>query len=263
MSRDPDEESDDFRTSVDLYADATTHRDRTRRALPAQKSREQAQRQKSAAFAGENSRALDNTALQTQGRIGWLEYQGFMKPEKYRKLFLLFLTGMLALHVIVAWRSRELIRKGYPDFTALYSAGKIVGQGLRKQLYDSQTQYRIQQEFAAGVSIRQGPLPYIHPPWEALIFVPRLLAGTRTLPVSPGIASHIHPVASQKTKSAARICSRSFRSGNGLSCHDWLERGANLSLIRVACRDRDGAWCDRSRRHAQFARPAPYFSRGA
>src|SRR5207244_10293872 len=70
------------------------------------------------------------------------------------------------------WRSRELIRKGYPDFTALYSAGKIVREGVRKQLYHSQTQYRIQQEFAAGVSIRQGPLPYIHPPWEALLFVP-------------------------------------------------------------------------------------------
>jgi Glycosyltransferase family 87 len=95
-----------------------------------------------------------------------------MKPERYKKLLLLFLAGMLALHVVVAWRSRELIRKGYPDFTALYSAGKIVGQGLRKQLYDSRTQYRIQQEFAAGVSIRQGPLPYIHPPWEALLFVP-------------------------------------------------------------------------------------------
>ncbi len=94
-----------------------------------------------------------------------------MKPEKY-KLLLLFLAGMLSLHLVVAWRSRELVRKGYPDFTALYSAGKIVRQGLRKQLYDSQTQYRIQQEFAAGVSIRQGPLPYIHPPWEALVFVP-------------------------------------------------------------------------------------------
>src|SRR6266480_8028945 len=95
-----------------------------------------------------------------------------MKPEKYKKLLLLFLAGMLSLHIAVAWRSRDLVRKGYPDFTALYSAGKIVREGLSKQLYDSQTQYRIQQEFAAGVSIRQGPLPYIHPPWEALVFVP-------------------------------------------------------------------------------------------
>jgi hypothetical protein len=95
-----------------------------------------------------------------------------MDPKKYKKLFVLFLTGMFLLHIIVACRSRDLVRKGYPDFTALYSAGKIVSQGLGNQLYDSRTQYRIQQEFAAGVSIRQGPLPYIHPPWEALILVP-------------------------------------------------------------------------------------------
>lgn len=95
-----------------------------------------------------------------------------MKPEKYKKLLLLFLAGMLSLHIVVAWRSRDLVGKGYPDFTALYSAGKIVREGLGSQLYDTQTQYRIQQEFASGVSIRQGPLPYIHPPWEALLFVP-------------------------------------------------------------------------------------------
>ena len=95
-----------------------------------------------------------------------------MKPWKYKKLMMLFLAGMLFLHIVVVWRSRDLIRNGYPDFTALYSAGKIVRQGLGSQLYDSQTQFRAQQEFAAGVSIRQGPLPYIHPPWEALLLVP-------------------------------------------------------------------------------------------
>jgi len=95
-----------------------------------------------------------------------------MNPKKYKKFLLIFLVGMLSLHIVVTWRSRDLVRKGYPDFTALYSAGKILRQGLGRQLYDSQTQFRIQQEFAAGVSIRQGPLPYIHPPWEALLLVP-------------------------------------------------------------------------------------------
>ena len=97
---------------------------------------------------------------------------GFMKPKTCKKLLLLFLAGMLSLHVVVAWRSWDLARKGYPDFTAFYSAGKIVREGLGRQLYDSQTQYHIQQEFAAGVSIRQGALPYNHPPFEAIIFAP-------------------------------------------------------------------------------------------
>src|SRR5437773_11185140 len=72
----------------------------------------------------------------------------------------------------MAWNSRDLIRKGYPDFTIFYSAGKILREGLGVKLYDESTQYRIQQEFAAGVSIRQGPLPYNHPPFEALLFLP-------------------------------------------------------------------------------------------
>ena len=89
-----------------------------------------------------------------------------------RPVLALFLAGMLSLHLLLAWQSRDLVRKGYPDFTIFYCAGKIVRQGLGPKLYDEPTQYRIQQEFAAGVSIRQGPLPYNHPPFEALIFVP-------------------------------------------------------------------------------------------
>src|SRR2546426_4294622 len=79
-----------------------------------------------------------------------------MKTRTFRMLLTLFLAGMLLLHLLLAWNAADLIRKGYPDFTIFYSAGKIVRQGLGAKLYDEQTQYRIQQEFAAGVSIRQG-----------------------------------------------------------------------------------------------------------
>jgi len=95
-----------------------------------------------------------------------------MKTHNPQTLLILFLAGMLSLHLLLAWSATDLIRKGYPDFTIFYSAGKILRQGLGTWLYDEQTQFRIQQEFAAGVSIRQGPLPYNHPPFEALIFVP-------------------------------------------------------------------------------------------
>ena len=101
--------------------------------------------------------------------------QPIAKPiakKKYRVLVLLFLAGMLSLHLIIAWDSIDLIRKGYPDFSTFYSGASIVRQGLGKQLYDEATQYRVQLQFAAGVSIRQGPLPYIHPPFEALLFIP-------------------------------------------------------------------------------------------
>jgi hypothetical protein len=95
-----------------------------------------------------------------------------MRKKKYKVFVFLFLAGMLPLHLVIAWNSIDLIRKGYPDFTTFYSGASIVRQGLGRQLYDEQTQYRVQQQFAAGVSIRQGPLPYIHPPFEALFFIP-------------------------------------------------------------------------------------------
>jgi hypothetical protein len=94
------------------------------------------------------------------------------QKKKYRPLLFLFLAGMLSLHLIIAWDSIDLIRKGYPDFTTFYSGASILRQGLRRQLYDEATQYRVQLQFAAGVSTRQGPLPYIHPPFEALLFIP-------------------------------------------------------------------------------------------
>jgi hypothetical protein len=95
-----------------------------------------------------------------------------MPNKKYRALLFLFLAGMLCLHLTIAWDAMDLIRKGYPDFTTFYSGASILRQGLGRQLYDEQTQYRVQLQFAAGVSIRQGPLPYIHPPFEALLFIP-------------------------------------------------------------------------------------------
>src|SRR5437868_14028208 len=95
-----------------------------------------------------------------------------MKRENLRGLLIIFLVSMVSLHVAIAWRARELVRRAYPDFTIFYSAGTILRRGLGHQLYDEATQFRIQQEFAAGVSIRQGPLPYNHPPFDALIFEP-------------------------------------------------------------------------------------------
>lgn len=89
-----------------------------------------------------------------------------------KRFLTLYFIGMTCLHVFVMWNASELIQKGYPDFTHMYAASKIVRLGLGRQLYDDATQYRVQQEFASGVSIRHGALPYNHPPYEALFFLP-------------------------------------------------------------------------------------------
>lgn len=83
-----------------------------------------------------------------------------------------YVAGVLAIHVLVIWNARSLIWKGYPDFTIYYSAGTIIRQGMGHRLYDDATQFRVQQEFAPQVATRLGALPFNHPPFEALLFVP-------------------------------------------------------------------------------------------
>ena len=78
----------------------------------------------------------------------------------------------LSLNVFMAWKDRGLVRKGYPDFTIFYSAGKMVRAGMASSLYDERVEYQTQLQFAPEVSVRHGALPYNHPPFEALWCVP-------------------------------------------------------------------------------------------
>jgi hypothetical protein len=79
---------------------------------------------------------------------------------------------MLGVHGFFLWSVRARIARGNADFTAYYTAGKMLREGRGAQLYDLRAQQAVQQEFAADSDIRRGPLPYIHPPFEALLFLP-------------------------------------------------------------------------------------------
>jgi Glycosyltransferase family 87 len=80
-------------------------------------------------------------------------------------------TGLF-LNLFMAWKDRDLVRKGYPDFTIFYSAGKMVRAGMASSLYEERVEFQTQLQFAPDVSVRHGALPYNHPPFEALLFVP-------------------------------------------------------------------------------------------
>jgi len=95
-----------------------------------------------------------------------------MKTTKLERAVVGYLVSLVLIHLVIFWNIRYKVGKGYSDFTIYYCAGRIVRQGLGHQLYDDQTQFRVQQEFAREVSIRQGPLPFNHPPFEALLFAP-------------------------------------------------------------------------------------------
>ena len=95
-----------------------------------------------------------------------------MKPRKITTSVTLFLFGTLLVHCFLLWQVHDVIARGYPDFTTFYMAGKMVRTGMGHELYDLAAEWRVQQEFAPWVAIRQAALPYMHAPFEALLFVP-------------------------------------------------------------------------------------------
>ncbi len=89
-------------------------------------------------------------------------------------VFLLALTLVNLAYVV---RLAPLLRKGYQDFTAFYTAGVVIRNGQSARLYDLVRQYDIQKQFAPDVAIRKGVLPYNHPSVEALVFAPLAYLG--------------------------------------------------------------------------------------
>ena len=80
------------------------------------------------------------------------------------------LLWMAVVNGAVLWNTRVQIRQGYGDFATFYTAGTLVRRGQSAELYSLAAQWKVQQEFASEVKIRQGPLPYLRPPFQALLF---------------------------------------------------------------------------------------------
>jgi hypothetical protein len=95
-----------------------------------------------------------------------------MKLAHLRLAGKVYVAGVLVIQLLVVWNARELILKGYPDFTIYYTAGTMVRQGNGHQLYDDRIQFEVQKHLAPQVTTRQGALPFNHPPFEALLFAP-------------------------------------------------------------------------------------------
>ena len=90
----------------------------------------------------------------------------------YRRVFVVLILSGVCLETYLLWAHRWDIPKGYADFTIFYSAANIVRSAQGKELYNEQIQYAAQLAAAPDVKIRSWALPYNHPPFEALLFVP-------------------------------------------------------------------------------------------
>ncbi len=79
----------------------------------------------------------------------------------------------LALSYIGLWgaaASQDLFWRA--DFSAFYTGGAIVRDGLGARLYDADLQTRYQQQILQGRSFKDGVLLYNYPPHAVFIFVP-------------------------------------------------------------------------------------------
>ena len=93
----------------------------------------------------------------------------FVKSRKF--LVAAFLLAMTFCNLTLLFRVLPALRNGYQDFTIYYTGARLLRNGQASALYNLGTQYRTQLTFT-HVPIRQGPLPYNHPPFETILFVP-------------------------------------------------------------------------------------------
>src|ERR1700686_4187026 len=96
-----------------------------------------------------------------------------MLTQSTCKKLTLWLTAMLLLHIFLAWRSWGGVEIGLPDFSIFYTAGVILHEGHGYELYDDRVQEAVQRSFSPiGLQKRGSILPFNHPPFEALVFIP-------------------------------------------------------------------------------------------
>jgi Glycosyltransferase family 87 len=85
----------------------------------------------------------------------------------------LYLCAMIALHGHVLWQSRQSIPQGLPDFSGSYTAGLLLRDGYGSRLYDDNLQESVQRSFSPLAVQKRGTiLPYLHLPYEALLYAP-------------------------------------------------------------------------------------------
>lgn len=80
------------------------------------------------------------------------------------------LTLLLVIHVVTLWHERDNIAAAHGDFIIFYTGSQILLDGKAENLYDLNVQKEYQRYFK--VSIRPDPLPYNHPAYELLLFLP-------------------------------------------------------------------------------------------
>lgn len=83
-----------------------------------------------------------------------------------------FCLGMVLLHLTIFWLARGEVANGLPDLRIFYTAGLMLRRGQAHSLYDNSVQLKTQAEFVTLRPGLDGPMPYNHPPFEAILYLP-------------------------------------------------------------------------------------------
>jgi hypothetical protein len=95
-------------------------------------------------------------------------------PARWRKDVVagVFFWTMILCYVWVAPSVYRYATEGYSDFSAFYTAGKMMQAGEGRRLYDLAAQSEVQKQFSHAAVLRNRALAYMRLPFEAAVFVP-------------------------------------------------------------------------------------------
>lgn len=91
-----------------------------------------------------------------------------MRTKLVNSAILLLIGTAIYLAIILHPVVKQNLENGYFDFIGEYTGGRLVSQGESSRLYDYSTQQDLQRQLTG----RPTPLPFNHPPFEALILAP-------------------------------------------------------------------------------------------
>jgi len=91
-------------------------------------------------------------------------------PKLFRRLLTAIFLCLALFHGRAIWQDRAAIESAHGDFLIFFSGAEIVRDGNAANLYDLKLQAQYQNRF--DIKIRDGALPYNHPAFQLLIFLP-------------------------------------------------------------------------------------------
>ena len=98
------------------------------------------------------------------------------QPRTFRPFLFAALAYLLVVQVALCVMSVRPALEGHADFRTFYCTGYLVRTGHANQIYDYEVQKQVQNALVAPSDVA---LPFYHPAYEALLFVPFSLASYR------------------------------------------------------------------------------------